>query len=48
MITGIGGDASVGPQTLEKAKDILDEYFIVAGTIEQFDASLLLMEERLE
>lgn len=48
MITGIGDDASVGPQTLENAKDILDEYFVVAGTTEQFDATLLLMEERLE
>ncbi len=48
MITGIGNDASVGAQALERAKDILDEYFVVAGTTERFDASLLLMKEHLE
>jgi hypothetical protein len=48
MITGIGDDASVGSRTLERAKDLLDEYFVLAGTTEQFDASLLLLKERLE
>jgi hypothetical protein len=48
MITGIGNDASVGPQALERAKDILDEYFVVAGVTERFDASVLLMKEYLD
>ncbi len=48
MITGTEDEVSVGPQTLERAKDLLDEYFVVAGTTERFDASLLLMKERLE
>jgi len=48
MITGIRDDASVGQQTLERAKDILDEYFVVAGITERFDASVLLMKEYLD
>ena len=48
MITGIDDDTSVGAQTLERAKDILDEYFVVAGVTERFDVSLLLMKEYLD
>ena len=48
MITGIEDDASVGLQTLERAKDILDEYFAVAGVTERFDASVLLMKDHLD
>jgi hypothetical protein len=48
MITGVDDDTAVGRYTFEKAKDLLDEYFAVAGTTERFDESLLLMKERLD
>jgi len=48
MITGVDDDAAVGRHTFEKAKNILDEYFAVAGTTKRFNESLLLMKERLD
>ncbi|MCS4047511.1 hypothetical protein GGQ04_002659 [Salinibacter ruber] len=48
-VTGIeNSDEEVGPQTLERAKDILEEYFVVAGITERFDAAVLLMKDRLD
>jgi len=46
-VVGINTDESVNQRTLERAKDILDEYFVVAGITERFDASVLLMKECL-
>jgi hypothetical protein len=46
-ITGTAPGEPVGSGTLERAKDILDEHFVVAGTTDRFDASVLLMKERL-
>jgi hypothetical protein len=47
-IVGLDRSAPVDAQTLAKAKDILDEHFLVAGTTARFDASVLLMKERLD
>jgi hypothetical protein len=48
MVTGVGPEASVGMDTLKRAKDLLNECFVVVGTTERFGASLLLMKERLD
>ena len=48
MIAGVDDGASVGSQTLERAKDILSEHFVLAGTTAHFDASLVLLKERLD
>ncbi|MGF1514702.1 MAG: sulfotransferase family 2 domain-containing protein [Elainellaceae cyanobacterium] len=49
-ISGVGGTAGFDdctPQHLQQAKRNLDRAFVVAGTSEQFDATLLLLGQRL-
>jgi hypothetical protein len=46
-ITGTAPSKPIGRETLDRAKYILDEYCVVAGTTDQFDAPVLLMKERL-
>lgn len=49
-ISGIGGKVEFGqctPQHLQQAKRNLEQVFVLAGTSEQFDATLLLLGQRL-
>lgn len=40
-------DQDVNAEVFERAKDNLDRHFVLAGVTEQFDASLLLLKDRL-
>jgi len=46
-VAGINSKEPTNQRTLERAKDILDEYFVVGGITERFDASVLPMKECL-
>jgi hypothetical protein len=47
-VVGINSEEAINQRTLDRAKDVLDEYFVVAGVTERFDASVLLMKEYLD